>query len=336
MIPKIFISSTVIDLKYLREVVRETIFDLGFQPIMSDKGDVGYLWTKSAEKSCYFTVKECDMVISIIGKRYGSIGKNKLSFTHNEIQTAKKNKIPIITLIEKEVMNYYRNIYKENNESMQITIKDMTEPLKTFKMIEEIVTSIYYNAILEFDYIEDVRMHIKKQFATLFGVYLKGRNPIRPDSMSSDFENVFITPEKIKKEPVKDKDVYDKATKVIIQDKMGYLREFGKATTNNSLETAIQYLISSKNIEDYTEDLTGQDIETINSMELDEVRKISNEKGYNFVSYASWTNVKRYDGSGIGFIYFGITKEKKVVINIYGLELLNSYLNGFHQEMVDI
>jgi len=43
MIPNIFISSTIKDLKYLRDAIRELISEIGYKPIMSEHGEVGYL-----------------------------------------------------------------------------------------------------------------------------------------------------------------------------------------------------------------------------------------------------------------------------------------------------
>lgn len=43
MIPNIFVSSTIHDLQYLREAVRDTISEIGHRPVMSEFGDIGYL-----------------------------------------------------------------------------------------------------------------------------------------------------------------------------------------------------------------------------------------------------------------------------------------------------
>ena len=68
MEPNVFISSTIKDLKYLRDTIRKTIKELGYNPIMSDYGEIGYLPSLSAEESCYLAIKDCQLVIVIIGK----------------------------------------------------------------------------------------------------------------------------------------------------------------------------------------------------------------------------------------------------------------------------
>ena len=42
MIPNVFISSTIEDLHYLREGLRDAVNDLAYRPVMSDYGEVGY------------------------------------------------------------------------------------------------------------------------------------------------------------------------------------------------------------------------------------------------------------------------------------------------------
>ena len=53
------------------------------------------------------------LAVIIIGKRYGSLGKEKNSITYNEFREIVKSNIPIICLIEQEVMSY-KKIYDAN------------------------------------------------------------------------------------------------------------------------------------------------------------------------------------------------------------------------------
>ena len=106
MIPNVFVSSTVRDLHYLREAIRETILELAYNPVMSDFGEVGYLNPVTAAASCYQTVEKCQLFILIIGQRYGSLGDDGVSVTHREFKTAMEHAIPMITFIEPQVLAY--------------------------------------------------------------------------------------------------------------------------------------------------------------------------------------------------------------------------------------
>jgi hypothetical protein len=75
MTPNIFISSTISDLHHLRDAVRDTIQEFHYTPRMSEYGDLGYLPTISAIESCCQSIKECQLFILIIGKKYGTPDK---------------------------------------------------------------------------------------------------------------------------------------------------------------------------------------------------------------------------------------------------------------------
>ncbi len=102
MIPNVFVSSTIYDLQYLRDALRETIVELGYNPVMSDYGDIGYLPSKSAQEFCYATIRDCQLSVLIIGKRYGEKSKNGLSVTHNELLTIQNRNVPIVTIVDQE------------------------------------------------------------------------------------------------------------------------------------------------------------------------------------------------------------------------------------------
>jgi len=61
MRPNIFVSSTIQDLQYLREAIRDTILSLGYNPVMSEFGDIGYLPALSVEDACYLSLKDCQI-----------------------------------------------------------------------------------------------------------------------------------------------------------------------------------------------------------------------------------------------------------------------------------
>src|SRR5688572_5064678 len=106
MAPNAFISSTILDLHYLRDAIKDLIEALGYNPVMNEYGSIPFLPNMSVEAACYKAVSECQLFILIIGKRYGSVMNNDLSVSHNEFRAAVNHKIPVFTLIDKEVLIY--------------------------------------------------------------------------------------------------------------------------------------------------------------------------------------------------------------------------------------
>ena len=72
MKPRIFISSTFYDLKYIREDLANFVRSYGYEPILFEDSDIGYTPGKTLDSSCYESMRNSDMVILIIGGEYGS------------------------------------------------------------------------------------------------------------------------------------------------------------------------------------------------------------------------------------------------------------------------
>jgi len=171
MIPNVFVSSTILDLHHLREAIRETILELGFNSVMSEHGDIGYLPSVNVTDACYFALKDCQLAVIIVAKRYGSITENGLSVTHNELNSAQKNNIPIITLVEQDVLAYQR-VYNANRGKEQV-FPDMDDAKNTFKFIDQIKASPVNNGIITFSTASDARTQLKKQISHFIGDILR-------------------------------------------------------------------------------------------------------------------------------------------------------------------
>lgn len=182
MIPNIFVSSTVQDLHYLRDAIRDQIFEIGYNPIMSDYGEIGYLPSTTAENSCYLSMKECQIAVLVIGKKYSGLAKDGISVTHNEYQIAKESSIPVICLVDKDVLSY-KKVYdyqKENGGSELSAFPEMDNPEMTFKLIDDFKKSKVNNGYLPFANAGDAMKHLKMQLAHIFGQLLRDRfDPIK-------------------------------------------------------------------------------------------------------------------------------------------------------------
>ena len=70
--PRVFVSSTYYDLKYIRASLAEFIESLGFEAILHERGAIPYLPNIDLDESCRIELQNADIVILIIGGRYGS------------------------------------------------------------------------------------------------------------------------------------------------------------------------------------------------------------------------------------------------------------------------
>ena len=182
MKPRIFISSTFYDLKYIREDLANFVDSYNYEPILFEDGDIGYTPGKSLDKSCYEAMKNSDMVILIVGGEYGSAasGESKdgfneyISVTRNEFRTAVSSGIPIFAMIDRKVMTEFK-VYEANIDAIEKerqTIKfATTKNINVFRFIKEI-RGIINIPIQEFDRAEEIKQFISKQWADMFKGYL--------------------------------------------------------------------------------------------------------------------------------------------------------------------
>ncbi len=182
MKPRIFISSTFYDLKYIREDLSNFIKVHDFEPILFEDGDIGYTPGQPLDKSCYEAMGGADMVILIIGGNYGSpaTGENAAGFeeymsvTRNEFKTAVANGIPLYAFVDRKVYTEYE-IYELNVEQFEDhggQIKfGSTKDINVFRFIKEI-KNIGNISITEFDKIIDIKEFLSKQWSDMFKAYL--------------------------------------------------------------------------------------------------------------------------------------------------------------------
>lgn len=183
MKPRIFVSSTFYDLKYIRDDLSNFIKAHDFEPIMFEEGDIGYTPGKKLDESCYEAMRNADMVILIIGGNYGSPASGEnidsfeeyLSVTRREYKTAAAEGIPIFVFVDTSVYSEY-SVYEANIELIE---KDrekinfcVTKNINVFRFIKEIKT-MGSLSITEFKKAGEIKAFLGKQWADMFKNYLK-------------------------------------------------------------------------------------------------------------------------------------------------------------------
>lgn len=249
MIPNIFISSTIQDLSHLRDSIRDLIIELGYNPIMSEYGEIGYLPTSSAEDSCYLALKDCQMAIVIVGKRYGSLSQNGLSVTHNEFRTTKERKIPVIFLVNEEVLSFKR-VYDANENGDDLSFPGMENPAKVFQLIKEFSDSEINNGLIQYTNVQSAKHNLKKQFAHIVGDLLKKHfDPVKGEIKDILSEITTLRHILLKN----DKDVARKfanAFRFLLNEENRYLKEIIEIVSG-SLEEGLPELLEKRSLKSY-------------------------------------------------------------------------------------
>ena len=185
--PRVFISSTYYDLKQTRENLDQFLHSLGYDTVRNEHGDIPYGNKEELEKYCYKEVNNIDILVSIIGGRFGSEAKNsEWSISNEELRTAINSGKQVYIFIEKSVYNEY-GTYLLNKENEGTKYK-YVDDVKIYQFLEEIHKLTTNNNIKTFDSSSEIQEYLKEQFAGLFQSFLEESAKAKDFSLSKKLE----------------------------------------------------------------------------------------------------------------------------------------------------
>jgi len=161
--PKVFISSTFYDLKQIRSDLSHFIEnDLGFQFLKSEHSSFPVNPDIDTIQNCKEQVKNCDIMVLIIGGRYGSIPNDGIkSVTNIEYLTAKLSHKPIYIFVAKDILSILPIWEKSPNADFSSGV-DNNELFNFVSSIKEESKWIF-----PFDTVQDIISILRTQFAYL-------------------------------------------------------------------------------------------------------------------------------------------------------------------------
>ncbi|GIO97183.1 hypothetical protein J14TS5_22690 [Paenibacillus lautus] len=197
MKPRVFVSSTYYDLKYIRNNIERFINQYGFESVLFESGNVYFDHNQELDISCYNEVKLCHMMILIIGGRYGapsseekqqeyieSYERNYTSITRKEFREAVSNNIPVFIFIDKNVYSEYYT-FKKNKETILNLIKN-PEPKFNFAYVDsthvfDFIDEVKVKALSTFERFDEIEDYLKNQFSGMFFNYLSSIRNVKED-----------------------------------------------------------------------------------------------------------------------------------------------------------
>lgn len=199
---RVFVSSTCVDLGAHREQIRSLLARMGYEPIMSDFSDVLYDPRKHTHTSCIKEVSHADIVILLIGPRFGGAAvpdalseidiedlssrstngaledQDRYSITQLEVLRAIELGIPLFTFVDASVYAEHHTYIKNRDSEIsdKIIYSSINKP-ETAKYIFEFISFIGHmasnNALTSFRNFSDIEDHLLKQWSGLFQTLLR-------------------------------------------------------------------------------------------------------------------------------------------------------------------
>lgn len=194
--PRIFISSTFYDFKQVRSDIDSFIDNLGYEPLRNEEGDIPYGKEEALEEYCYKEIKSVDILVSIIGGRFGSESRrNNSSISQIELRTALKENKQIYIFIEKNVLAEYETfLLNKDNEPLKYRYVD---DRRIYEFIEEVKNLNTNNNIKGFETASDITKYLKEQLAGLFQRFLEEQTRIKEISLIKNLEKTAQTLNKL-------------------------------------------------------------------------------------------------------------------------------------------
>jgi len=165
--PRLFVSSTFYDLRYIREEVAAFLKQLGYEPVMFEDGHVPYGSHEALEEYCYKEIERCDILVSIVGGRYGSKSHDSTySITQKELRKALEIGKQVYIFVEKKVYDEF-GTYEVNKDNKTINFRHVDDR-RIFEFLDEIRSLPRNNSMFPFDLTRDINEILREQLSGLF------------------------------------------------------------------------------------------------------------------------------------------------------------------------
>lgn len=256
----IFVSSTCYDLSQIRTDISEFIKNSGHNPILSEFENFPISPELNTIENCIKIVKDnADILVLIVGSRYGSIIENGKSITNNEFLVAKQKGIPIFCFIDKTTLNAL-NFWRYNKDG---NFSNIVDNIQIFEFIDDIRNNSKMWTF-PFEKAQDIINTLKIQLSYLFKNSLKVRKIFNEDI--PEFFKLNLS-DKALKILIKKEDMYEYLFLAQILVDEIFKKEFVKNDIEYSILTEPKhFLVEYREIPNWVQERTSSILNLISSL----------------------------------------------------------------------
>ena len=228
--PRIFISSTCYDLRQIREDLERFIKELGYEPVRSETGSIPYGKEAAPEEYAYREVELCDIVVSIIGGRFGTESQHEkdVSISQKELQLASERGIQVFIFIEQNVLSEF-STYQLNKDNKEIKYR-FVDDIRVYEFIERIHSLPKKNPIASFATATDITKYLRMQWAGLFQRFLQDQKRIGEIKILEEMKSVAGTLQQLVNFLTEERRSKDDAIRNILMSNHPAFRRFAALT----------------------------------------------------------------------------------------------------------
>ena len=276
--PRVFISSTFYDLRYVREDLERFVLELGYEPVRYEAGAIPYSAKAPLEESAYREVAFCDIIVCVIGGRYGSESATRDgSITQNELKEALEKGVQVYVFVEQNVLTEFET-YQLNKENRKTKYR-YVDNVKVFEFLEHIDALPQNNPITEFQTSADISTFLQAQWAGLFQRFLQEEKRLSEIRVLDEMKTVSSTLQQLVKFLTDERRNKDEAIQNILLANHPAFRRFATLTGTT-------YRVFFSNEKDLDDWLEARSYKRIVPDEWDEgsVAEWSNKKAKKYIA----------------------------------------------------
>lgn len=213
--PRVFISSTFFDLRQIRTDLEKFIRDMGYDPVLHERGGVPYGSKEKLEEYCYREIQQTEILVSIIGGRFGSHSSHSpYSISQQELKTAYELGVQVFIFVEHSVLNEYQTYLK--NKAIDGISYNFVDDVGVFRFLEEVHGLPNNNAITGFGTAQDIVSFLREQWAGMFQRFLQQQGRQKEAQLVKDLQSNMQTLNELVKYLSTEKQNSDEAIKEIL------------------------------------------------------------------------------------------------------------------------
>jgi len=190
--PRVFVSSTFYDLRHVRDDLGRFISEQGYEAVLFERGGVPYGRKERREDSCLKEIDLCDVVVSLIGGRFGgqsADGRNSIS--QKELTYALEAGKQVYVFVDKGVLSEYET-YKANRNAGDVKYF-YVDDVRVYQFLEEVLALPCNNPVFDFSYPQDITRILREQWAGLFQRLLQEEAERPPLQLLSELKTTAMT-----------------------------------------------------------------------------------------------------------------------------------------------
>jgi len=190
--PQVFISSTYYDLKTIREDISRYLRDSGYDSIRHEIGAVPYSRNEKLESSCYKEIENCDILVCIIGGRFGAASSTSSgSVTQNELRSAYEQGKQVFIFVDKSVHAEW-HFYQHNKQLKDVKYTSVNDR-RVFEFIDEVSQLPTGNPLFSFETSNDISNILREQLAGLFKRFLQEQTMLQQRRLFEELKASITT-----------------------------------------------------------------------------------------------------------------------------------------------